>query len=300
MASAAPSLSIVLATAHPGPQLDTLLTVLLPQLAAVGGEVVLMDGSPHGLPTPHHDGVTVAHLRSPGDDVFAMRARGASAARGWVVAFAEDHCMPADDRWAAAVLDAHRRHGDRAAIAGAVRNGTPDTPWDRGSFLLTFASVHEPMAPGTWPSEAPPPPANISVKREVVDAHALSPGFLEFELLPHLAGVGHIIRAPEVRMAHHQSHSLRWFVTHHFHNGRATGGLVPGRAQGDRHRQIGGALLLVPRHLRRLLGFLRERDGGARAHRSAVGFAVIFLIAHAAGQLCGTLLGPGRSPAALE
>lgn len=295
-----PSLSTVLATAHPGAPLDALLDRLLPQLAEVGGELVLADSSLEGLTTPAYEGVAVTHLRHPGADVFSMRAEGVRQARGWVVAFAEDHCMPADERWATSVLDAHRRHGDRAAITGAICNGTTATPWDRGSFLLTFAAVSEPLPDGRWATWAPPPPANVSVKRESLAGYELTPGFLEFELLPHLARVSHIATAPAARMEHHQSHSLGWFVAHHFHNGRATGGLHPRGTAPDRIRRALGAIALPVRHLRRVRHELHQRPGGLRRHRTAVAFMAMFLAAHAAGQLCGVLLGPGRSPAALE
>lgn len=300
MRHSTPSLSTVLATAHPGAPLDALLERLLPQLAEVGGELVLADSSLAGLTTPRYEGVAVTHLRRPGADVFAMRAEGVREARGWVVAFAEDHCMPADDRWATSVLDAHRRHGDRAAVTGAIRNGTTRTPWDRGSYLLTFAAVSEPLADGRWANQAPPPPANVSIKRESLAAYELPAGFLEFELLPHLSRVSHIATAPTARMEHHQSHSLGWFVVHHFHNGRATGGLHPPGAGTDRIRRALGSIALPFRHLRRIRRELHQRPGGLRGHRTAVAFMAMFLVAHAAGQLCGVLVGPGHSPAALE
>lgn len=290
-----PSLSVVLATAHPGDSLDALLARLLPQLAAVSGELVLVDGSSAGVSAAVHEAVKITHVRRPGADVFAMRAEGASQASGWVVAFAEDHCMPANERWAEEVLEAHRRHGDRAAITGAVRNGTTRTPWDRGSFLLTFATVTEPLQDGRWVHASPPPPANISIKREALATYALTPGFLEFELMPHLARVGHLATAPVACMEHHQQHSLRWFVIHHFHNGRSTGGLQPRRP-----RRAIATLALPVQHLRRLHRATAGQPGGLWRHRSAIVFAGAFLAAHAAGQLCGVLFGPGRSPAALE
>ncbi len=296
----APDLSVVLATAHPGAALDLLLQRLLPQLATVRGELIFVDGSQAGLPAPEHDDVALTHLRRAGADVFSMRADGLKAARGWVVTFAEDHCMPADDHWAMEVLEAHRQFGSVAAVTGAIRNGTPGTPWDRGSYLLTFAAVSEPLALGLWTSPAPPPPANLSIKREVLDAFAPVPGFVEFELLPHLARTGHLAVAPAVRMEHHQSHTLRWFMVHHFHNGRTTGGLAPGTARGDRLRRVADAVRFPPRHLRHLLATLRSQPGGARAHGWAMPIATLLLTAHAAGQLCGILTGAGRSPAALE
>lgn len=49
-----------------------------------------------------------------------LRARGASAARGEIVAFLEDHVCPKPE-WCEEILEAHRM--DYAAIGGAVENG---------------------------------------------------------------------------------------------------------------------------------------------------------------------------------
>lgn len=295
-----PDLSVVLATAHPGAALDALLARLLPQLAEVRGELVLVDGSDAGLATPAHPGVAIQHLRRPGSDVFAMRAEGTAAATGWVVAFAEDHCMPADDGWAKAVLAAHVAHGETAAVTGAVANGTRTTAWDRGSFLVTFATVLDPL-PLARSTRRVPPPANVSVKREVLASHPSTPGFIEFELMPHLNAVGHIASAPGARMEHFQAHTARWFVVHHFHNGRTTGGLVR-RDGGWRTaaRQVADGIRLVPTHVIETAREIARRPVRGTGHRSALPVVAVLLCAHVAGQITGVAFGPGRSPAALE
>src|SRR5690606_25528222 len=118
-----PDLSVVVATAHPSADFDRLLDVLLPGLAEVGGELILADGSDHGVPTPDYPGIHVEHVREPGANIFALRARTMPLARGWVVALTEDHCLP-QPGWCRNILEAHRRHGDVAAVSGSATNGT--------------------------------------------------------------------------------------------------------------------------------------------------------------------------------
>lgn len=294
-----PDLSVIVATAHPSPDYDRLLDALLPQLAEVGGELVLADGSEEGLRTPAHPGVPVTHLREEHTDIFALRARATPHARGWVVAYTEDHCLP-QPGWCRNILAAHHRHGDRAAVSGAATNGTVDTLWDRASFLLTFAPVLPPLPAG--PLQRVPPPANISIKREALEPYgAPADGFLEFELMPHLHRVGHVALADDVRVSHHQGKTRSWFVIHHFHNGRTTTGLLE-RGGGLRTflRRTWDSLALVPRHTLATFREVWMRPAQRRPDLPAVPIVGVLLAAHAAGQLVGLLAGPGDSPAELD
>lgn len=301
MTAGAPSfdLSVIVATAHPSPDYDRLLEALLPQLAEVGGELVLADGSAHGVPTPAYRGVAVTHLRDAGADIFALRARATPHARGWVVAYTEDHCLP-EPGWCRNILTAHRRHGDRAAVSGAATNGTVDTLWDRASFLLTFAPVLPPLPAG--PLQRVPPPANVSIKREALEPYGeLGDGFLEFELMPHLHRAGHVALADDVRVSHYQGKTRNWFVIHHFHNGRTTTGLLD-RAGGLRQfaRRARDSIALVPRHTLVTFREVWRRPAQRRPDLPAVPFVGVLLAAHATGQLVGLLAGPGDSPAELD
>lgn len=290
-------LSVVVGTAHPSEELDRLLDRLLPQLSGIRGEFVLVDGSPDGLPTPEYAGVAITHLRQPHTDVFGLRAIGAKHAAGWVVAFTEDHCTPVHDDWCEQILAGHVRHGQQAALTGATTNGTPGTLWNRANFLVTFAPVMPPLAVGTALHRVPPP-ANISIKSEVLSGYALTGGFLEFELMPHLTAVGHVAVSNEVLVAHNQSNSAGWFLRHHFHNGRTTGGLLRRRCSGwsTSTRRVLTTLALVPRHLRQTWHEVGQRPGERRAALPALPAAALLLTAHAAGELVGMLAGAGRSP----
>lgn len=289
-------LSVVVGTAHPSPELDRLFAALLPQLARTDGELIVADGSPGGIALPSSDDVPIVHLREPGLDVFALRALGGARASGWVVAFTEDHCAPVREDWCELILAAHLRHGHTAAVTGATANGTPDTIWNRANFLLTFGPVMPPLR--AVPPDRVPPPANISVKREVLAEHELTRGFLEFELMPHLSHVGHVAADDRILIRHYQSHSARWFLVHHFHNGRTTGGLLRRELRSRRARVRRGftSLALVPRHLRQTWAEARRRPGQWRAAFTATPAMALLLGAHAVGELVGMAAGAGHSP----
>jgi hypothetical protein len=299
--SPAIDLSVVVATAHPSPDYDRLLEVLLPQLAGVSGELVLVDGTPDGLPTPAQPGITVTHLHDPGGDVFAMRAQGLARARGWVVALTEDHCVPAEG-WCLGILEAHRTHGSVAAVSGATDNGTTKTLWDRASYLLTFAPVMPPLIGDD--ARRLPPPANVSIKQEVLAEHreqSAAPGFLEFDLMPHLYRSGHVALANGIEVSHFQGNTARWFVVHHFHNGRATGGLVDrGSGVVILARRAWASLALVPRHVAHTAREIWRRPTQRRANLPALPLVGVLVAAHATGQIVGMLAGAGGSPGELD
>jgi len=118
------SLSVVLATIEPWPDLARCLAVLEPQVAAVGGEIIVGDG--HGAAL---DAAMVAAsdrlswVRIPGASVFELRARAVEAARGEFIALTEDHCIVGAD-WCAQILEAFRLNPDAMGVTGPVLNGS--------------------------------------------------------------------------------------------------------------------------------------------------------------------------------
>ncbi len=257
-----------------------------------------MDGAPDedGVTDELAVGATV--VRAPGADVFTLRALGARAATGQVVAFTEDHCVPAPG-WGAAILAAHVRHPTTAGVAGATRNGSPERLVDRANFLVTFAPLLPPL-PGVLPRRVPPP-NNVSIKAVSLAEYDLRPGLLELEIVPHFARVGHLVLDDAIVVDHVQSHGRRGSLAVHFHNGRTTTGLprrrLPPR---ERARRIVDSVLLVPRHLVETLREVAGRPGERRAALPAIPWVVALLCAHATGQIVGVLAGPGDSPHALE
>lgn len=290
-------MTVVIATTHRASHLGTCLDRLLPQLAEIGGELVVADGSPRGDAVGAIDEPRLRVLRLPGAHVFELRAEGARAAKGAVVAFTEDHCVP-DGAWAARILAAHAEHPTTAAVAGATRNGSPHARVNRANFLATFAPALPPLPP--IPGRRVPPPNNVSIKAVALDEYELLPGLLELEIVPHLARVGHLVVDDRILVDHVQSHGRLDAVAVHFHNGRSTTGLPAPPRRRDVPRVVVESALLIPRHLAATVREVSRRPGQRRSAAPALPWLAALLVAHATGQVVGACAGPGRSPRALE
>jgi hypothetical protein len=284
-------LTVVLAAMHDSPELRSCIAVLEPQLERAGGEMLVVDGSPGG------ELAAIAATALPGGDVFALRAAGARIARGRVVAFTEDHCTPADD-WCERLLAVHDRHPHTVGVGGAIVNGATTTLMDWANFLAVFAPFLPPLRSTGGRAF---PVANVSVKREVLDEHELPPGRLELEIVPHLHRVGHMVLAPDVQVAHVQSHGRWRTLLAHFDNGRASASL-PRRSPPLRERltRTGHALLLPLRLLPATIARgLRHRPSRVPTLVTAPLVAGLFAC-HSAGEVTGLIAGPGRSPARVD
>jgi hypothetical protein len=134
-------LTVVVPALHDSPTLVLLREELTSQLGRMGGELLVMDGS-----------------RTPGADVFALRAEGARLARGEFVAFTEDHCLPAEG-WCDAIVRAFRSRPDAEVATGPISNGSTEGLMSWANFLLTFArSCPAPRrAPGNAHRPSPTP-----------------------------------------------------------------------------------------------------------------------------------------------
>lgn len=292
-----PPLTIVVATTHRSSSLARCVAALRGELVQAGGELVLADGSRDGSAVTPQLAAGAHVVRMPGADVFRLRAAAARVARGRIVGFTEDHCVP-EPGWCAAIIAAHEAHPEAAAVAGATSNGSDDRLVDRANFLVTFAPMLPPLPPRHG---RVPPPNNISIKAEVLEAHDLQPGFVELELMPHLLRVDRLVLDDRVRVSHVQSHGRRGSVIVHFHNGRCATGLPRRRLPvAQRVRRIADSVLLAPRHLAETVREIVRRPIGRRRLLAAMPWASVLLAAHATGQVAGVLTGPGASPRALE
>ena len=267
------------------------LAALRPQLEAIGGELLVADGSPGG---PHAPGFAV---RLPGADIFALRAQAAAQARGRVIAFTEDHCVPAGD-WCAAILRAHDEHPHVAAIGGAVVNASDERLVDRANFLVTFGPFLPPLPQRH--RRRPVPPANVSIKHESLAEYDLTPGLLELEIVPHLHRVGHLLLDDRIRVAHVQSHGAAGTPAMHFHNGRVTTSIPPRDRPPAEVLRRGARALAPPARPRAALARGLGRPPGRPRRLAAAPWIAALLVSHAAGEVAGSLRGPGTSPERLH
>jgi hypothetical protein len=285
-------LTVILGATHDSEDIRPLARRLEAELAHLGGELLIADGTREGIA-----GMDAAvHL--PGADVFTLRAAAARAATGDIVAFTEDHCVPADG-WCGAVVAAHARHRDQACVAGCVTNGSGGSAMDWANFLMTFAPFLPGLPPRTRSRVAPA--ANVSFKAAVLHAHELRSGFVELELLPHLQRDGQLVYDDSVRVDHVQPRGRREALGMHFHNGRASASLPrQHRPATETLRRLAQSAALPPRLLAHVLREVAARRAYRRVTARAFPMLVVLAVAHAAGEWAGLLLGPGRSPERLD
>lgn len=297
-----PPLSVILATTDPWPDLANCLTVLEPQVSALGGELIVGDGDGAALePARVAASRCITWIRMPGASVFELRARAAELARGELIATTEDHCVVAAD-WCAEILRAFALHPDALAVTGPVRNGSQEHLIDWANYFHTFGCSLPPSNPHQATTQGRkdarrvararcPPNANVVYRRSVFPAGPLAPGWLELELNPRLFREGRFAFHEPMAVTHVQSHGFWNTLRAHFDNGRSTTGLHPIRLS---RRQLPWNLFR-----RTLLGL-----GGGEEHRAAIraSLPLLFLLSccHALGETVGILAGPGSSPARLR
>lgn len=135
----APAVSVVV-PAHDRPDgLDALLAVLARLEAPPGGfEVVVVDdGSPCPLRPAAPDGLELRVLRRPNGGPAAARNAGVLAARGALLAFTDDDCLP-DPGWLVRLTAAAAAHPG-ALVAGRSVCGLPGNAWAESSQALEDA-----------------------------------------------------------------------------------------------------------------------------------------------------------------
>jgi hypothetical protein len=283
------SISVILATTEPWPDLANCLSVLEPQVEAVGGEIIVGDGHGDALDARRVAATDrLSWIRAPGASVFDLRARAAQAARGEIIALTEDHCLVAPD-WCAQILEAFRRNPSAMAVTGPVANGSTDKLIDWANFLHTFGAFVPPW--NRQQRDRCPPAANVAYRRSAFPSGPIAPGWMELELTPDLYHRGLYYIHDAITVTHVQSHGFWKTLQAHFDNGRSTTGLHPMSLSA---RQLPWRLF---RTTMRVIG------GDERLKpivRASTPFIFLLSCCHALGEVVGIMAGPGRSPARLR
>lgn len=155
----------------------------------------------------------------------AARNRGARAARGDVVAFIDDDCVPTPE-WLPELL-AGLQDSPEALVAGRMRNGLPHNPWTHASHTLLDTVVDSYNDRRDRPGFAPS--SNLALRRGVFDALG---GF--DERFPRAAAedrdfcdrafvLGHpLVHVHGAVVDHFHDLDLRRFVRQHVNYGRGS------------------------------------------------------------------------------
>lgn len=290
-------ISVVIPTAAGWPQVAFAIDPLLPQLRALGGQLLVADVSGRPVPAELRDAPDIDWLERPGEWVIIARREAYARAAGEIIAVTEDHCVVAPD-WVERILSAHRANPDAAAITGAVENGTTAHLAEWALYIC----AHARLAPPIPLRPALAGKTNISYKRAALDGMPRhGGGTIEDIYNQSLRRRGRqVIGDDTIRVAHHQQGGPAMMVALQYHNGRTIAGL--------RRRQMAAAdyaraLLPVP-----LAGFRLLRTLAATTSKqlppgvvgAATPLIALMLLAHAWGEVVGYAAGPGDSPLQLH
>lgn len=291
-------LSVVIASVRGWRASLPAIELIAPQVAKVGAEIVVADGSGAAAPTEAElagMGCQVHWLPLPGKSVFQLRRAAYRASRGDVVAVTEDHCFVATD-WVERILAAHARYPDAGAIGGAVANGTNTKLVDWAAFFLTQGPYMAPLVNG--PAQRISGAANVSYKRRVLDRIAGDDEYGLIEFLELGAALQNEILANDdsILALHHQSQGFWRTSLAEFDNGRTIAGYRRRQMKrGDWLRIAGSPVLPIYRSVR-ALRIVRRKDRPSGVLAKSVPAHVWLQYCAMAGELLGYLGGPGGSP----
>jgi len=289
------TITITASTVQGWPEIEPNVRSFEAAAAAVGGDVVVTDGSGLPAPPPGTLGPRTTWLSEPGKSVFQLRVSAYRVATAPIIGVTEDHCfLPAD--WARRNLEAHAAHPEAAAIGGSVVNGATDSWMDWASFLIVQSLVAAPIPSGPTPRIAGA--VSVSYKRAAlanVDEHA-GMGAMDALHQRELAASGAALIADDgIRVVHDQSLGFGGTIAIHFHAGRTFAGFR--RQQMDARqavRILATPIVPVARFIR-TVRLARPKGYGRELLRAAPAIWLL-LVAQTAGQVVGYAAGPGDSP----
>jgi len=282
-------LSVILATIEPWPDLANCLEVLAPQVAAVGGEIIVGDGHGAALDASRAaESNGLSWVRLPGASVFELRARAVERARGEIIALTEDHCLVGRD-WCRQILHVFSTNPGVMAVTGPVLNGSTDRLMDHANFLHNFASCVPPV--NRAQRDRCPPSSNVAFRRGAIGPGPIPAGRIEFEISPRLFREGLFHVHDGITVTHVQSHGFWFTLRAHFDNGRSTTGL---------HRVPLTRRQLPWNLLSRALRSMSPEARRTPVVRSSIPLMFLLSCCHAAGEVAGIVAGPGSSPKRLR
>jgi hypothetical protein len=288
-------LTIVIASIQGWPAIRKNVKTFRAAAEAVGGELIVADGSGNPAPPQEEIGSHTVWLSEPGTSVFQLRRLAYRMARGAIVALTEDHCFVAED-WGRRILDAHAEHPEASVIGGAVENGATGSLIDWASFFVVQSAFMAPLVSG--PASRLAGAVNVSYKQHALDALADHEGMGAMDVLHQamLRERGEALWADDgIRVTHEQSLGVKATIVIHFHAGRTMSGFRRQHMTPYQWLRAAGAFVVPIGRMARILAFGARKRQLSRMLPSAP-WALGLLYSQAAGQLIGYALGAGDSP----
>lgn len=139
------------------------VNALYNQTAAKSMEIIIVDLTDETVPRLYKQAVipTFTINKSTGETWARARAAGIYQARGKIIAFVEDHTIPAQN-WADVLIQVH---DNWAAVGYAFTNANPETYMSRASMFSDYALWMVPLPSG--PADLLPG-NNVSYKRDIL------------------------------------------------------------------------------------------------------------------------------------
>jgi len=290
----APRLSVGVPTTRPWPEARGCLDALLPQVAALGGEIIVGDGHGHGVADDvverHADVLRV--LAVPGASVFDLRAAATEAADAPIIAVTEDHCVVGPD-WCARMVGHFDRDPDLQLVYGPITNGCRQRLMDRANFFVQFATAVPPVDAGTFRT---PAVSNVAFRADALESTP-EPGDLELRVWHRLVDEERALLDPDAWVMHVQSHGFVGSFAAHFHNGRATlGFLTEGQPWATRRVRLRTQLSRPARMVRTTRAMLEPKPDEMAEAKPALPQIAMLAASYTAGAIVGVVMGPGASP----
>jgi glycosyltransferase involved in cell wall biosynthesis len=293
-----PPVTVVAAAVEPWPAVQPFLDTVLPEIRALGGELVLGAADDRVVPAgrrPCGVRVVVAGPRRT-TSPFALRAAAFGVADGEVIVVTEDHCRPSPG-WLSAYVDARAREGAAALFTGPVAPGDPEHPVNWANYLMIFGAFAPPLE--ALLAERCPTIANCAVAGAVAAARRAElaePGYFERALVPELYRAGGCVRVPAAVVAHVQNFGPWRHLRLTFDDARCAGAATAAAIPTYRPRLAPGALRHEADEVLDLVGrVVAARPAFRDRYEQAAFWLRALALARAAGLAVGARYGAGRS-----
>lgn len=289
-----PPLSVVVPTRTGWPGYEPYFVHHRREVEAVGGELLVLDGSARAAPTADLIGPNVRWLAHPGESVLALRAIGYPLATAPIVAVSEDHTRVAPG-WAAAILECHAQNSDAAAIGGKVDIGATRSYIEWAAFMCGHDRELEPL--GRARRVGVIGGTNVSYKRQFLDR--LRPlagvGVNDAVFQRELARGGATLLVDDRISCEHEQHMTFGQATFRlYQSGRMGAG---SRRQRMRPAELARLVVtpLSPLFLTGRLGLWTMRGRYLARYLYELPAILWLYGARAVGEIVGYAVGPGRS-----